>query len=222
MEDARQFLNLLYRTTYTYFSMNSSVTATGMQVEAKTDSAFLIISAGTTLVNANNTTATGSMDAELYPTHPIAALSSTNVATTTNWGTATSTDPDDANVEAELTPLSAGATLTNYVAKQSYMVGLFENSASATNPLRMKSITFSSVNTGITAVVVCGSNLYSYTTTNSEITGATLAAADLITITGVQVDVYVYIDGANENVKTTNALALTGTIQMVYTIDAEG
>lgn len=209
---------LMTTASFAWFSMNTSVTASGMQVTANTDNAYLIISAGTTL-SGKEKSATGTMDAELYPTKPVTTLTSANVGTPASWGTATSDDPDNANVSAVPTPLEASADLTKYVAKQSFKVGIVENSGTVANNLRMKSITISDTTDGITVVVVCGNNIYTYTANATTMTDV-LAPAANVTATGVQVDVYVYIDGSNASVKTTNAANLAGTVTLEFTIDA--
>lgn len=204
--------------TFAWFSMNTTVTATGMQVSAKTDNAYLIISAGGTL-SGNAISATGSVNAQLYPVKPVGALSSTNIETNASWGTAISTNPNDANTSAEVTPLNDSATLTNYVAKQSFMVGIVAGSGTVTNDLKLKTLTISDVNDGITVVVVCGSNLYSH---NADVESGSEKLADksAVTTTGVKVDVYIYIDGSNANVKTANAANLSGSITLQFTIEA--
>lgn len=204
--------------TFAWFSMNTTVTATGMQVSAKTDNAYLIISAGDTL-SGNEISATGSVNAQLKPVKPVVELSSGNIETVTSWGTATSTDPDNANTDAVVTALSAGATLTDYVAKQSFMVGIVANSGTVANDLKLKALTISDVNDGITVVVVCGTNLYSH---NANVASGTekLADSSAVTTTGVKVDVYIYIDGSNANVKTANAANLSGSITLEFTIAA--
>ena len=213
--------------TVAWFAVNGSVTAEGMTVAAKTDNAYLIISAGTTL-GGNATTADVSAnftDIQLKPVKPMAEWTSSNVSgieTVTNWGTASSSDPSNANASAALTALANTATLLgngNYVMKQSYMVGLLANSAPAASPLRIESVTVPA-NTGITVVVVCGSNVYTHAATDNDVTGETLALATAVTTTGVQIDTYIYIDGSNANVYTNNATNLHGTVELGFTIDA--
>ena len=205
--------------TVAWFAVNGTVQANGMAVTAKTDNAYLIISAGTTL-SGNATTATASLNAQLKPVKPMGSLTSTNIETITSWGTASSTDPADANSDATLTALSSGDLLGtgNYVAKQSFMVGLLANSAPAANPLRLSAVTLSNANAGITVVVVCGTNVYSHNATAASIAGENLAAANLVTTDGVQVDAYIYIDGSSEYVYTNNAAELNGNVSLSFSI----
>lgn len=205
--------------TYAWFAMNTSVSASGMTVTAQTDNAFLIIQQGTTFDSTgDDISATSTLNAQLKPVAPATTLTSANVNTLGSWGTAISSDPDDANSAAVVTALTTG-DLSNYVAKESFMIGLVQNSAAATNPLRLASVTLPA-NTGISVVVVCGTNIYTHNATAATIAGETLAAANQVTTSGVQVDVYIFINGADANVKTTNATALTGSVALGFTIDA--
>ncbi|MGN1099936.1 MAG: hypothetical protein ACI4S9_06290 [Christensenellales bacterium] len=209
---------MLASSTFAWFSMNTNVTATGMQVSAKTDNAFLIIASGTTL-SGKEISANASLNASLYPVKPMEELTSATVSTVTKWGTATSNDPDNANTGATLTALDAGATFGNYVAKQSFMVGIVENSGEVKNDLKLKSLTISDETDGITVIVVCGTNIYTHAVTVSS-GSEKLADKAAVTKDGVQVDVYIYIDGSNANVKTTNATNLSGTVELVFSIEA--
>lgn len=209
---------MLASSTFAWFSMNTSVTATGMQVTAKTNNAYLIISKGPTLTGKENSANAG-VNTSLYPVKPVVTLTSDNIGTVTSWGTATSTDPDNANTGAVVEHLTEGANLDNYVVKVSFMVGIVENSGAVANDLKLKSLTISDLNEGITVVVVCGTNLYSHSE-NVPSGSEKLADAASVTKTGVQVDVYIYIDGSNENVKTTNAANLGGSVELTFSIDA--
>ncbi len=209
---------MLASSTFAWFSMNTQVTATGMQVTAKTDNAYLIISAGTTL-SGSEISANANVNKNLYPVKPVGELTSENIGSVTSWGTATSTDPDNANTGAVVEPLTEGTNLDNYVAKVSFMVGVVKDSGGVANDLKLESLTISDVNDGITVVVVCGTNLYSH---NANVAGGTekLADAASVTTVGVRVDVYIYIDGSNANVKTTNVANLGGSVTLKFSIAA--
>ena len=213
---------LMGTSTYAWFSMNKTVTATGMTVTANADSAYLIIKEGTSL-DGSAKTANAKVTASLKPVAPMGELTSTNIGTLGSWGTAVSDDPNNASSTAPLTALTSG-TLEgngNYLLKQSFMVGIVANSGSVNDDLRLKSITITPTNSlgGITVVVVCGENLYSYDATNASVTNAKLAEKTAVTTTGVQVDVYIYINGKHADVKSANALQLGGSISMDFTIE---
>ncbi len=209
---------MLASSTFAWFSMNTTVTATGMQVAAKSDNTYLIISEGTTLTGSA-ISANANVNNKLYPVKPVVTLTSENIETVTSWGTARSTDPNDANAGAEVTSLGEGETFGNYVAKVSFLVGIVKDSGAVANDLKLKSLTISDVNDGITVVVVCGTNLYSH---NANVTDGSEKLADAASVTteGVRVDVYIYIDGSNANVKTTNIANLGGSVELTFSIAA--
>lgn len=82
---------LMGTTTYAWFSMNSTVTATGMQVVAKSDNTYLLISktntSAATIQSENVVTvdmAVADTDADVYPSAPV--LSTTEAAYVTTSG----------------------------------------------------------------------------------------------------------------------------------------
>ena len=135
-----------------------------------------------------------------------------------SWGTANSNDPTDANVDAELTQLTAPSVLSSYVAKAQFKVGILANSGTAAADLKLDSLTISDVNDGITVVVTCGSYIYSHNANVAAGGSEVLALAADVTTTGVQVNVYVYIDGATSTVTTNNAENLGGTVSLTFKI----
>lgn len=213
---------LMGTSTYAWFSMNKTVTATGMKVTANSDSAYLIISAGETLTGSSNTANAG-VNASLKPVSPKVTLTSANIGTAASWGTATSNDPNDANAGAELTALTGDFIGDGkYVYKQSFMVGIVENSGAVNDDLRLASVklTEDTGMDGLTVVIVCGTNIYTYNATNESITTKqVLAASNLVTKDGVKVDVYIFIDGKNEAVKSANATKLGGSVELTFTIE---
>ena len=210
--------------TVAWFAMNSSVSATNMQIKAKTDNAYLIIKQGTVL-SGNDKTAASSLNVELYPVKPVVSLTSSNIETLASWGTATSTDPNDPNSAAVPTALSEGTLLGNgnYVAKEQFRVGILQNSGTPAYPLTLDTVTFSNVNAGLTAVVVCGTNVYSHNANVAAGGTEILATANEVAVSGgVQIDVYLYIDGSNANVYTSNAANLSGSLSLVFSIGHAG
>lgn len=209
---------MLASSTFAWFSMNTTVTADGMQVTAQTDNAYLIISSGTSL-SGSGISASADLNSKLNPVKPVVELTSANINTVTSWGTATSSDPNSANSSAVATPLTGGTELSNYVAKASFMVGIVENSGTVANDLKLAGVNISNANAGITVVVVCGTNIYSH---NANVASGSEKLADIaaVTTTGVQIDVYIYIDGSNENVKKANAANLSGSVTLTFSIAA--
>ncbi len=215
---------MLTTSSYAWFSMNTTVTATNMTVTAKSDSAYLVISSGKTLPGNDTSANATTTNKALYPVKPVSTLTSSNVGTVTSWGTATSSSPDSANSDAQVTALDSNADLNNYVLINSFMVGIVGDSGKVNNPLKIKSVTITDSNSldGITVVVVCGNNIHSFATSDSTSTDKTLADTTAVTATGVQVDVYIYIDGSNEKVTSNNAAKLGGSVSLTFTIDKLG
>ena len=211
---------LMGSSTFAWFSMNTTVTATGMSVKANTDNAYLIISAGTTLSGSSHEANANQQNISLKPVKPMNALTADSIETLGSWGVAQSTDPNDANKDADLTALTEGTLLGNgnYVLKQSFMVGIVAYSGTVANDLKLKTLTISDLNDGVTVVVVCGNNIFSHNTNVTEGTEI-LADKSAVSTTGIEVKVYIYIDGSNENVKTANAANLSAEISMTFTID---
>lgn len=213
---------LMGTSTYAWFSMNKTVTAGGMSVTANSDSAYLIIRTGETLSGSANN-ASANVNASLKPVSPKETLTSANIETAGSWGTATSDNPNDANVGATLTALT-GEFLGDgkYVLKQSFMVGIVENSGAVNDDLRLASVKLTEKTgmDGLTVVIVCGTNIYTYNATNETISSEqVLATKDLVTKDGVKVNVYIFIDGKNEAVKSANATQLGGSVELTFTIE---
>ena len=199
--------------TVAWFSTNSQVSATGMTISAKTDSKFLIITAGSWDNTARTTTVNTSSTAKsLYPVAPspaapATAITPSNITTAANWHYAYSAGPDK---YAASTAYTACETLTDYVASETFYVGLNNTSSegNSANNIVLRQVTLPA-NTGISAYVVWGTNdsnihLYSASTTVALDLGVKASTA------GLKIDIYYFIDGENSNVYSENSAALTG------------
>lgn len=203
--------------TFAWFSMNTTVQATGMKVTAKSDSTFLIIQAGSGAWD-NSSTATSADTSlttkELFPVAPKEALTSTNVTIPGSWHYAYSNSNTDPNKTGEYIVCT---DLTNYVASEVFQIGLNENSGVDTseNNIKLTSVTLPE-NKGISCVIVCGTVCQTYTATNLSANldlNVTAKKASSETVT-----VYYFINGEDEHVYTNNAENLTGSIQLVFSI----
>lgn len=202
--------------TVAWFSMNTSVTATSMTVSAVSDSKWLVINTGASF-NANGvaSTAVSEASAELYPAAPATTITSANVEAEASWHYAYSAANDSATKNGDYVVVSDG-TLANYVTSESFWIGLSNKSGSdSASNLKLTSVELPA-NTGISCVVVCGSNCYTHRTSASPLTEA---LATSVTKTGVEVKVYYFIDGDNENVYTNNIASLTGTLTLTFAVD---
>ncbi len=215
--------------SYAWFSMNKTVTAQGMEVTAKSDSSSLVIIAGkdqTISATETNTTATAAVDATIFPITPsVTALTAANIETNSSWQYAYSNAENTSAKDGYYITLADNKTLLgdgNYVIKQTFTVGLQNSTDGVTTAsnLKLKTVTLGSAVAGITVVVVCGNNI-----TGEHAAGVTdgneVLAQTITKGTPVNVDVYIFIDGDNENVTTANLRAgtLTGTIALNFSVD---
>ena len=238
---------LMGTSTYAWFSMNTSVTATGMQIQAKSDTTYLMIGSGETdtaaeiqAATANTTTAltVSEDDSKVFASAPVmdttgvgyTAVGKQNVdgenidgttikagaaittkaaaALATNWYTASATAPDASTIDA--TSARQLSSLTGYVIKKTVYLTV----AVGANPANNLSVTAqitaktgaATIITPVKILVVSDNNVVT-TLSSTSLTG-NLYAADKnanITSTAVHtVDIYIYYDGNDANVKTTN------------------
>ena len=208
---------LMGTSTYAWFSMNKTVTATGMNITAKSDSVYLVISAGNTL-NPAATTAkevtTAATATSLYPVQPKGkdltfGGDATNVGNAEYWEYTYSDANDEYKMGAEET-MHACTTTDGYIASETFTIGLNSKSgATETGELQVGTITLPT-DTGIKVVIVCGENI---------VTADGGKLADKVTTAvPVTVTVYYYIDGAESVVYTDNAVNLTGSVVITFTV----
>lgn len=208
---------LLGTSTYAWFSMNKNVSATGMTISAKSDNVWLVIVEGDTFdATSTATTATSNAAADtLFPCKlkEGVTLTSTNVETPGSWQYAYSNDPTAAAKSGDYVDCT---DLTEYQAKETFSIGLSNKSGSnAADNLKLTSVTITA-NTGISVVVVCGTNAYNHTADAASLTEALATSVDS---TGVVVTVYYYINGDDTNVYTNNIATLTGSVTLTFGVD---
>lgn len=206
---------LMGTSTFAWFSMNKTVTATGMQVTAKSDNPFLIIAAGDTIDGDSlNRTATSANTADLAPVMPKTTLSSTNVAEPASWQYAYSIDPAASAKSGEYVECT---TLTGYVASEKFAFDLSNKSGvnTAAN-LKLTGITITA-DKALNVVIVCGTNIYTHKATAANLTE--VLAATMTKGTPVVITVYYYIDGEDAKTYSDNAANLGGSVTMNFAID---
>lgn len=203
--------------TYAWFSMNKEVAATGMEIEAKSDSIVLVINEGDTFNSAGTATEVTSTAAKkaLYPVAPVkgTTLTSENVATPASWNYAYS----DANDKYQAATAYTKCTdLANYVASETFSIGLNDKSGvTSAGKLRLTGVTLPT-DTGISVVVVCGDKVYKHDATAASLTEE---LADSVNTTGTVVTVYYYINGENTNVYSNNETNLTGKVTLNFDVE---
>ena len=203
---------MLGTSTFAWFSMNKEVSATGMQITAKSDNVWLVINAGESF-NADNeaTTATSQAhETELLPVAPKDEITNETDAeymkTASNWKYSYSNSNDSATSSGTYTECK---TLNGYIASESFYIGLNNKSgATEVKNLKIKTLTLPE-NKGIKAVVV----------SEKVAVKAGDVVATTVTKEGVKVEVYYYIDGDDTHVYTDNIAQLKGTVEIVFAID---
>lgn len=240
---------MLGSSTYAWFSMNTQVTATGMNVTATSNSTYLVISDSTTLADKASldlSSVKGTLLPVSYTTTDITESDAT-VVHANKWFTATGTNASDGSAKngtkTELN-LSENGTLTADETKQYYVVTSFYiglaqgSSAVETGKGIQADVKFNAANDSnlhkcLTVKIVYGDNtLGADTTTQTYVYGAAngpvtkystdLQADTLITTKATKVTVYIYFDGADANCTTANAINL-GKIQvdLTFTVNAD-
>ena len=220
---------LMGTSTYAWFSMNTTVTATGMKVTAKSESIYLLISnkaESTTaaLIQAENdnkgftsltVTYTNASEYQLHPTALATNATKEGVKKTTindysaadSWYTADAVDASAAN--ANTTTEKALTSLNGYVLKYTYKFTLAKGS-NAAQDLKVTACTMTQDGdktiTAARALVVCGANVEEFNSTKTA--GTVTLATELTDKTFVTVDVYLYIDGNDTSIYTNNVANL--------------
>lgn len=223
--------------TYAWFAMNSTVSATGMQVSVVADNTYLVIT----------NTLTGNVDADdkflgTVTTSTIAAseaggdilpanLKADSTYDNMVWQTAAGTSTSNG---AALGGYATIADTTNYVKKFTFYAGLNPDySAVNASNLVVSGITVAkqdnaasdAFKNAINVCAVCGTNVRNFTTTTAgvfNLADNVLADEVLADGTPIQIDVYVYVNGDNENVTSANAAVALGgyTVSLNFDVTA--
>ena len=229
--------------TFAWFAANTTVTAQGMSVSAKSDQVFLEIegdpsgasvATGTVTTDDTGYTTLGTLTmdgVQLLPTDheafsaiaDITAADSTVVTDMDKWYYQYSDDPAvyNSNLTAA-TPVTV-ANFNKYVAKVTYSVKLHDNLNPAYD-LYVKDITIAA-NKGINAIVVGADGYQEFTASVGDNTSTAVALSNSVTSSAQTVTVYLFINGNDSNVYTNNIANLTGAVSMTlgcYTTDTIG
>ncbi|MBO4384415.1 MAG: hypothetical protein J5854_03215 [Clostridia bacterium] len=220
---------MLGTTTYAWFSMNTTVTATGMNVTAKSDNKFLqIVQHGDTFVDssAQNTVTAAVVSAALKPTTTATAISSASITAITSaadasdilWAETFSNSPDSSAKGADkiYTAVTAAASAgTDYTLLNSFDIRLNPTGDVTSASLKVNNVTIAhdagnndAMLAAVRVLVVCGDewSLWSY----SGVLMATASGNVLgsVTDTPVTVHVYIFFDGEDSATTTNNAADL--------------
>lgn len=213
-------------TTFAWFAMNNSVTATGMSVSAKSDSVFLVINQGSSFDangSATNVTSAASAKSLLPVAHGDTAGTVTSISDAADmtdyskWWYGYSNSLGSSTIDSNTATRVTEGQLDKYLASETFYVGLKSGSdvTSLNKNLVVSSVTLPA-DTGVVLVLVCGNNVYEYKSNVSSVTNNVLA--NPVTTTGSTITAYYYIDGQNTNVYTNNIAQLTGTVSFSLTL----
>ncbi len=227
---------LMGTSTYAWFSMNTTVTAKGMQVTAKSDSKFLqIINTADGSAFADNTAQIEATAAnaskqvrptvamkEGTPGTNLVALTQTDSAAAIKWGEAFSNDPASSTKNGNIVNVTTLATATDntniYTLINDFKVRLNPKTGatSATN-LTVGSVTVTSTNEtandvmkdAVRVLIVCGENWTIWKNGSKVLAkGDSNIIASTVTTTATDVKVYIYFDGEDTLTTTNNATTL--------------
>lgn len=221
---------MLGTSTYAWFSMNTTVTATGMQVKAKSDAKFLQIAESATGWNDTDPFTSVTISAAskaLYPTHAFKAIAADRKTATAFdgtdlvWASTYSTDPAQAKEgvgEDNLYTDVTSSVTTDYALLTTFKVRLKPGVGVTTaSNLKVASVSFEAVvqdGTDITdglanslrVLFVCGENKVVWKNgAFVEGTADSLLAAS-VTNSDTTVNAYVYFDGEDDSCITNNAV----------------
>lgn len=225
---------LLGTSTFAWFSMNTTVTATGMQVTAKTDHTYLLISDTNdkdTLQdkpNADDTKVNFTVSEEESKLAPSAHETLTNASTdaknTAKWFTAEGSDPSKKDMKpGSNKTLDTLGGFKGYVLTKTVYITVTSDSKDAKNLKVSATITNNTAPTAtdispLKVLVVCGDKYV-------ELAPDALTSADVLadTITKnalTEVNIYIYYDGDHKNVTTNNSANLGGaTVELTFAVD---
>lgn len=231
---------MLGSSTFAWFSMNNKVTATGMEVTAKANTQYFVISDDNTSFANDKTSLAFTKKTEVYPVSYLKDAAAANAlitkiasgtyaGTTTapkagDWYTANSMTYDNAVSDKLANVKNVAFGATDYFVQYTFYVGLAANSSDFTGTFTIsvenKNVPKEAVNA---VVVITGKS----SSTADEAT--TTVTTDLLTeavttgnyfmsatsSTYVTVKVYVYVDGTHANVKDSEKGNITGKFDIV-------
>ena len=220
---------LMGTSTYAWFSMNTKVTATGMEVKAKSDNVFLQISETDTFTDPATTVTFTETATELKPTTPTIDTEKKNI---TKWQYAYSTDPSNAETGAVLQDVATG-DVAKYVYTKTLKVKIAEGSTATATNLVVSEVSMTGataerkLNQSLRVAVkgVDGIEVYSYST-GAWVKDTTKSATNLqanVTTTASDITIYIWFEGTDPECKTVNAVnldELTFTVKLSVTAGA--
>ena len=226
--------------TYAWFSMNTEVSVTGMQISAKSDSTYLIIGGNTegtavTLADVQGANATSvamsvANNIKVYPSAHNTVTNATTAATVGNWYYKTADAPTASTSSSAAVALTS-ENFSNYVIKKTVYVTLAVGSNEAAN-LKVSNFGLTqrtdenlgenALNSSAVKVLIASPSTVVEldSTTTSENIPSTVLAATVTDQALIALDIYIYYDGNNANVYTNNIANLAGaTIALSFSVE---
>lgn len=226
--------------TFAWFSMNTTATATGMEVTAKSNATYLLIgsssSIATTKTNLTDTvaaTADANNESAVYPAYFAAADGTfpgtmatgyTAPSVTANkWYTASNKNSNNAtNAVTNVKEITA-ANLGKYVLTYTTYLTLSADSEDFTGKLQLTSTLVSGDAAASMVVLVGEGNSAQYVKLTNGTAAQTTSDVTIAHDGVLLVTMYVYIDGTSTNVNsdylnslTTNPASLTGQLSLQF------
>lgn len=237
---------LLGSSTYAWFSMNRTVKTDGLDITAKADYVYLLAIEKNTTTAKDADTARATMQAApdtytlvnftaptnttLSPAAPKTEVKNAETAAVVgNWYTAegqsTSVGTKKDGTDHDLT--AAGSTdaysFDKYVIKKTMYLTLAKDSSGTKLKVALNDMTATGAATAtdlsaIKVMIVCGEKKIEL---SNDAKTSTEVLATLSNTAAVEVDIYIYYDGNNENVTTDKFATLAGAnIDLTFTVEA--
>ncbi len=231
---------MLASSTFAWFSMNTSVTANGMEVVAKSDNTYLLISStnsGAGAIQTENSilTTLAVANPKVYPCAPVtkstetdklsgtAIVTGANASTVGNWYTANAGASDKADIDWDTAKVLT--TFTGYVIQETVYLTVAKG-ANAANNLKVTPTIAKSGESGTSvdaARVLITTSDGGFAILNKDSVAVDIKGSNtnLTDSTVLTVNIYIYIDGNDATVNTNNAVNLAmATISLLFSVDA--
>lgn len=223
---------LMGTSTYAWFSMNTTVTANGMEVKAKSESEFLQIINEDGTFSDTDAQATATAKTTTNKIKPITAvkeiaenkksvtqLDNTVLASNIKWAEAFSADPTKSEKATDYKEIQSTA-LNDYVLLNTFKVRMNPKTGvqESAGKLKVSDITVSSTNTttandalkaAVSVLFVCGDNFVLYKNGKYITKAENYVLVDKVTTIATEIKVYIFFDG-EDDVTTTNNGTLLG------------
>lgn len=219
--------------TYAWFSMNTTVEVTGMQISAKSDSTFLIIGNvnDLTAIQTNNAITipmTVETNLKVYPSAHEDLSNATDAAVYGNWYFETAATPNASTAQTGTKTALTSTNFEKYVIKRTVYVTLAKGSNQATN-LKVNNFALtqrtdenltgnSKTHSPVKVVIASSSAVVELDSTNT--TSATVLATTVTDQALIALDIYIYYNGDDTAVYTSNIANLAGaTIALSFSVE---